>query len=319
MWLLTATPGRDQTGTTTLTLTALNDAGLSTNTAIPVTVVQPTLLPAQALGSSNLSWEAWGHAPWQVPGDVTPEGFGAIQTGALEANQEAWLETTVIGPGRLRYWWKVSSEENFDWLELYIDDRLQTNRISGEVDWQQKVVNLTGGAHTLHWRYAKDADTVSGLDTAWVGQVSFLPGAVLELPGGPADGWCPLLLYGASDRLYDVQVSTNLTTWSRLELVQGSSEVLQLTDTNAFAPSRFYRLQPIWLEPVGLTTNGFQLILHSPPDLRFDLQASPNLLDWTTLLSPTGALSYTDISLSNAPQSFYRALLLPDSPGDSPR
>ena len=38
----------------------------------------------------------------------------------------------------LSFWWKVSSETNFDWLVF--ESPLVTNRISGEVDWQQQTV-----------------------------------------------------------------------------------------------------------------------------------------------------------------------------------
>jgi len=62
------------------------------------------------------------------------------------------------GAGTFSFYWKVSSESSYDFLEFYIDDVHQSGRISGTVDWQCKSYNITSsGSHTLKWRYAKGA------------------------------------------------------------------------------------------------------------------------------------------------------------------
>jgi hypothetical protein len=100
----------------------------------------------------------------------------AAQSGLTGHGQESWCQTTVTGPGSLSFWWKVSSETGFDYLDFYIDGVLQAGHISGNVDWQQQTYPLGAGAHTLRWRYAKDASVTSGSDTGWVDQLEWTPG-----------------------------------------------------------------------------------------------------------------------------------------------
>ena len=82
------------------------------------------------------------------------------------------LDPTVTGPGTLTFWWKVSSEKDFDWLRFHIDGIFQ-QQISGEINWQQRSYQLPQGSHALRWRYVKDLNSSFGQDRAWLDQVSF--------------------------------------------------------------------------------------------------------------------------------------------------
>jgi hypothetical protein len=75
---------------------------------------------------------------------------------------------------RMSFYWKVSSEANYDFLEFYIDGTIQ-DRISGNVNWVQKSYVLTAGMHTLQWKYIKDRATIAGSDAGWVDRVEFVP------------------------------------------------------------------------------------------------------------------------------------------------
>ena len=73
----------------------------------------------------------------------------------------------------LTFYWKVSSQENCDYLEFYIDDVLK-DRISGEVGWQKKTYDVNStGYHTLKWRYVKDGSDHDGSDKGWVDYVQW--------------------------------------------------------------------------------------------------------------------------------------------------
>ena len=62
-WFLNVTPASNQVGTTTITLTAMNDAGLSTNESIVVTVDLPLPLDGPVFPDTNLtSWVTGGEA-----------------------------------------------------------------------------------------------------------------------------------------------------------------------------------------------------------------------------------------------------------------
>ena len=49
----------------------------------------------------------------------------AAKSGAILENEESWMRTTIDGTGTLSFQWKVSSEQNYDFLEFYIDGELQ--------------------------------------------------------------------------------------------------------------------------------------------------------------------------------------------------
>jgi hypothetical protein len=128
----------------------------------------------EAVNAPNLTWTTGGTAAWFAESTTTHDGLSGAQSGMIGNSQETWLETAVLGPGLLSFWWKVSSELNFDYLEFYINGVRQTG-ISGEVDWQAQNYTLAAGFHTLRWRYMKDESTSAGQDRGWVDQVSFSP------------------------------------------------------------------------------------------------------------------------------------------------
>jgi hypothetical protein len=97
------------------------------------------------------------------------------------------METTLVGPGALTFWWKVSSQANYDYLRFYING-VEQAAISGEVDWQQERFWL-GVRDTLRWTYTKDPQWNAGQDAGWVDEVSVaqsrsaIPTAMGDLDG----------------------------------------------------------------------------------------------------------------------------------------
>jgi alpha-tubulin suppressor-like RCC1 family protein len=83
-----------------------------------LTIPFNTTLPA-ALNATNLVWTSSPtNAPWFAQISVTHDGEAAAQSGHITDNQQSALQTTVTGPGVLVFWWKVSSEEGYDFLKL---------------------------------------------------------------------------------------------------------------------------------------------------------------------------------------------------------
>jgi hypothetical protein len=76
----------------------------------------------------------------------------------------------VQGPGRVSFWWKVSSEATFDRLRFCLDGG-EKARISGEVDWSPVTFPIASGDHTLRWSYDKDGNYRAGSDRGWLDQV----------------------------------------------------------------------------------------------------------------------------------------------------
>jgi len=126
----------------------------------------------QALDTS-LSFTTGGSADWFAQTTTSYYDGDAAQSGDISHSQDSWMQTTVSGKGTIKFYWKVSSEEDCDFLEFYIDGSLQ-NRISGLVNWEQKTYTITtSGSHTLEWRYMKDGSVDSGSDCGWVDNVQW--------------------------------------------------------------------------------------------------------------------------------------------------
>ncbi len=139
---------------------------------------------ADALDTTGLTWTNSGNLPWFSQTTTTHDGVDAGQSGAIGDSQTSSMETTLTGPGTVTFWWKVSSESGWDFLELYLNGILQTGsnaKISGEVNWVQKTISIPTGAQTVKWTYTKDGSAATGSDAAWVDQVVWTPSASPEI------------------------------------------------------------------------------------------------------------------------------------------
>ncbi len=165
--------------TTPLSLLTAGQLTLCLFAGSPATVEAADLSLAEALEDANLAWTTGGQVPWYGQQIVSHDGADAAQSGIIADAHESWLQTTVVGPGTLEFWWQVSSEQDFDWLRFHIDDVLK-EQISGEVDWQQQQFAIPEGSHTLEWRYVKDPADSAGQNRGWLDQVSFVAAT-----GGP--------------------------------------------------------------------------------------------------------------------------------------
>ncbi|MCP4607261.1 MAG: hypothetical protein GY845_00910 [Planctomycetes bacterium] len=113
---------------------------------------------------TDLIFETGGNADWYSQTRTTYFDGDAAESGDIWDEQVSWIRTTVSGAGTLGFYWRVTSEQNYDFLEFYIDGVLQ-DRISGRVDWNQMIYTITDpGSHTLEWRYVKDSSTSNGND-----------------------------------------------------------------------------------------------------------------------------------------------------------
>ena len=129
---------------------------------------------SEALEATNLAWTTGGDAAWFPQAEVTHDGVDAAQSGPVTEGQESWVETTVSGPGTVAFWWRLSSEMDADFLELYLNEVLQ-RRISGDTVWEQVSMAVPAGDSTLRWRYVKDIGTDLGEDCGWLDEVTYAP------------------------------------------------------------------------------------------------------------------------------------------------
>ena len=332
---LNLTPVPNQTGTATITVSATDDTGFTTETTMAVTVSQPLPFDGLAVGStnSNVTWSTFGANPWQGETNVVHSGSTAAQGGS----QESWLAADVTGPGLLTFWWQYTATNWGDGAELMAT--CADSGLTGHawltpgssfpgygptpvLGWQNSTLSLPAGRWALRWQYASGFwDSSVGL---WVGDVNFTPGPpVCWLDVGVyaySPGYFSLRLHGPPGETYDLEASPDLRQWSRLVRLTLSDFERSEMVTGGTAPAQFYRmhkptLAPIWLETPGLDVNkAVHLTLHSEPAQPLSIEYSAGLLTWQTLVqtnNAAGTVQVADGSATNSSPRFYRAKALP--------
>jgi alpha-tubulin suppressor-like RCC1 family protein len=297
-----------------------------------------TLPLPEALDTTNVPWTSSGNATWFGQTAVSHDGVDAARSGSIGNGQESILQTTLPGPAQLGFWWKVSSEASFDFLEFKLDGITQTS-ISGEVDWQQLSYAIPSGNHTLVWRYSKDPSRSDGQDAAWVDQVvySINPPVITLQPVGftanvgvpvqfnaAATGLGPLSYQWVQNQTNNVGINSPILSIAAATRTNNGSYYVAVSNSGGttvssnailkvLVPQRFSN--PIILNNHSILflsgdSDGGLLTTNDLP--AFTAQASSNLVNWVTLpnaLSITnGFLMLQDPSQGNYPTRFYRVI-----------
>ncbi len=144
-----------------------------------------------AMTCSGLTYTTGGEDGWRVDYYEDYQGMCSARSGYIGDEEESYLQTQVQGAGTIKFWWKVSSEDD-DYLEFWIDTTRQ-DLISGSVGWQEKTFTVSGtGTHTLKWRYIKDGSDYAGDDCGWVDWVQW-SGSCPPVPEPASNNWGTLL------------------------------------------------------------------------------------------------------------------------------
>jgi hypothetical protein len=83
---------------------------------------------ADAVDNHTFFWSSGGEATWIAQTGVTHDGVDAAESGPVADNGTSVLQTEVAGPVTISFCWKVSSQQDADFLGFYVDDA-QTAKI----------------------------------------------------------------------------------------------------------------------------------------------------------------------------------------------
>ena len=227
-------------------VTVSNEFGVVTSTSATLWVDATRL--AEALDAPSLGWITGGNAPWNGLSTVRRDGVDAAQSGPIGDEAESWVETHVTGPGTLTFWWRVSSEVDYDFLEFYLDEVLQSGRISGSTTWIGRTNSIPAGNHRLLWRYVKDEYVAEGQDRGWLDMVEYVsanpPPAILvsDASFGVRTNRFGFSLSGIEGQTVVIEASTNLVSWFALATNTFGLGSLYFSDPEpATFQQRFYR------------------------------------------------------------------------------
>lgn len=136
----------------------------------------------QAVDNSGYDWITGGNGTFFSQGGAFMHGSSSLQSGNIADGESVFLQTEVSGPGTLSFYWKVSSEANYDFLGVYVDG-VRQGRISGDVNWTRTALNIPEGTHVVRWVYSKDISDADGLDAGWLDNVQFATGPIIPMSG----------------------------------------------------------------------------------------------------------------------------------------
>lgn len=157
--------------------------------AIDQLSVLPPLSIAQGLDMENgLPLQTGGNISWSgISYTGAFRGNDMIQTNSEATVGEAWVETTVTGPGLLEFAWLSSYEIEFLINELkFIESPKPANL------WEDVSVYLPNGSHSLRWTYTKpDSASIYRASPGYLDAVRWNPNAkslgdALDLPSDSA-------------------------------------------------------------------------------------------------------------------------------------
>lgn len=162
-----------------------NEAGRVTSTA-QVDIGVPDAILADALDNPGIGFVTVGDASWSADSEVSRIGDRSAGSGDIGDSQVSRLVASLEGPGTISFWWQVSSEVGYDYLQFLVDG-VSRAAISGSVGWTERTFELTEGSHAIEWFYTKDGSVSSGADRGWVDGVMFTvngvtPPAILRGP-----------------------------------------------------------------------------------------------------------------------------------------
>jgi len=166
-----------------MTGTALATGSIS----IPVTssVVNASVF-SNVEADNTIQWALAGTQSWSEV-QATNDGFYTFQSGVINDSQQSSLFAYVnVAPGNaarnVYFDWKVCSEQTYDFLELWVNNKKIDAR-SGDAGWAHKTVTLSGeGDHVIEWRYNKDYIASYGADAGWVANIALDTASVNPLP-----------------------------------------------------------------------------------------------------------------------------------------
>lgn len=194
-------------------------------------------------------WTNDSQDAWRLTSATAAAGLWAVRSAPMLDDGESRLELRAHSDGgTASFSVRVASEENYDFLEFYVNGR-QLRRWSGDVPWQTFKFSLPAGDPLLVWRYVKDPNFSAGLDAA------FLDNLYLPTKKTPPDDVAPVLAVegfdGAVIRIRItgrpgaecvVETSPDLSTWQPFQTnILGTAPLIITDPLRPDETVRYYR------------------------------------------------------------------------------
>ena len=185
---------------------------------LPAGVSGQTL--ADAVDNTTLVWTTSPSnavaRPWVVKTDlISLDGIDSASSDIKNLpDRTSWIETTVVGPGTISYWCKVScqppdfiGDELIYWDYFFFEiGGVEVDRISGSgLPWKFRTFSVPAGTNQLRWTYLKDFeinDVDNGIDAARLDQVRFAAESTVSLAEALGNCWVNWVSGGNTNPTY---------------------------------------------------------------------------------------------------------------------
>jgi formylglycine-generating enzyme required for sulfatase activity len=155
------------------TVTVASDAPNAPSFTIPV--ASRALLAVAGTGAVDGSLVNTGTAAlWDMASTVLADGSTglAMKTGTTPNSGNSTFGATFEGPGILSWNWKVSAQQNYDWLLCEVNGVEVAGISTKTAAWQSQVLQIPAGSQ-VRWIYRKDAANSSGTDSGHLADIRF--------------------------------------------------------------------------------------------------------------------------------------------------
>jgi len=155
---------------------------------------------------TKFPWQLNGSLPWTITNLNPFQGLYSAQSGRIYDNENSTLSLTYTAAAddSISFYYKTSTEQDYDFLTFTIDNVLQ-DQWSGENPWTRASYPVSAGMHLFRWRYQKDLAYAAGQDRVWLDFIAFPAPLLPEVNAGPDDTACSGSHYilHATASLYD--------------------------------------------------------------------------------------------------------------------
>ena len=99
-----------------------------------------------------------------------------MKTAPIGDEETTSLSVSMVGPGTLSFYYKVSSEPDYDFFRFKVGEGQDAEKlnVSGATGWTLHSERIPSGPQTVVWEYAKDELVSEGGDCAWIDQVRWV-------------------------------------------------------------------------------------------------------------------------------------------------